>query len=116
MLILGRYPLGECIGHGGMGTVFRGTDTLTGSPVAIKQLRSQDLANDHALERLHREAEALRLLDHPNIVRVHAVAHNAGRDQIIMDYVGGGSIADLLESTNSPLALDKILSMALDLS
>ncbi len=68
-LILGRYELGPPIGEGGMGEVFRGRDRQTGETVAIKRLKSGRLSTDPTLvERFEREGDALRALDHPNIV------------------------------------------------
>jgi len=59
----------DIIGRGGMGTVYKGIDTTTGQIVAIKQLKP-DIIEDNPdfVERFTREAEALRRLNHPNIV------------------------------------------------
>jgi serine/threonine-protein kinase len=72
-LIKGRYQLGRLIGGGGMGNVYRGVDILTGETVAIKQLRSDVTGSlPQMVERFLREGEALRRLNHPNIVKVLA--------------------------------------------
>jgi predicted Ser/Thr protein kinase len=90
-------PDRDLLGRGGMGAVYRATDTLTGDLVAVKALdphvvtRGPDL-----LERFTREGEALRQLNHPNIVRMVAAAEEEGRHYLVMEYVAGGSLEDLL--------------------
>ncbi|HRF95107.1 MAG TPA: protein kinase, partial [Aggregatilineales bacterium] len=65
-----RYQLGIQIGIGGMGTVYKGIDTQTNEVVAIKHLKPDALKADNGLlERFIREGEALRQLNHPNIVK-----------------------------------------------
>src|ERR1700730_8632740 len=66
-MIGNRYEIQAQIGAGGMGTVFRGVDTQTSQPVAIKQLKP-DLSQPELIERFKREGDALRQLNHPNIV------------------------------------------------
>ena len=96
-LINGRYQLGRLIGGGGMGNVYIGTDILTGETVAIKQLRIELTGNmPEMVERFLREGEALRRLNHPNIVKVLATADEGSQHFIVMEYVSGGSLADLL--------------------
>lgn len=116
-LIAGRYELGVCIGQGGMGRVFRGTDLVTGSAVAIKQLR-QDRAGSSAqsLERFQREGEALAKLNHPNIVRMLGMLNEAGQDYLILEFMAGGSLEEALSSSSEPMAIGRILSIGLDLS
>ncbi len=115
-VILGRYELGPPIGEGGMGEVFRGLDRQTDQPVAIKRLKSGRLSNDPTLvERFEREGDALRALDHPNIVKVLASAEEAGSHYIVMEYVAGGSLADLL-SKEGRLPIARTVDIALELA
>ena len=66
-----RYRLDAEIGRGGIGVVYRGTDTQTGQPIAVKVLRPEIVAgNPDLVTRLIREGEALRQLNHPNIVQM----------------------------------------------
>jgi serine/threonine protein kinase len=75
-----RYRLDAELGHGGMGTVYRATDTQTGELVAVKALNPQVMARDPAmLERFVREGEALGQLNHPNIVRMIAAVQEQGQ-------------------------------------
>src|SRR5262245_46494604 len=115
-VIANRFELGGIIGQGGMGDVFLGRDRQTGQPVAIKSLKPDVLRSDPGiLERFAREGEALRKLDHPNIVKVLATAEDSGQHYIIMEYVGGGSLATLLKQ-QPQLPVARVLEIALDLA
>lgn len=115
-LLKGRYQIENLIGGGGMGDVYLGTDTMTGEKVAIKQLRF-DLAGTmpKIVERFMREGEALRRLNHPNIVKVLATVDEDRRHFIIMEYVSGGSLADLLEK-QPQLPVERVVAIGLELS
>src|SRR5512139_4161802 len=85
----------DLLGRGGMGTVYRATDTLTGELVAVKALDPQVVARDpDLLERFTREGEALRQLNHPNIVRMIAAVEEQGHHYLVMEYIAGGSLRD----------------------
>ena len=115
-LIHDRYRLGRLLGGGAMGNVYAGSDTLTGEAVAIKQLRPElTTAAPDLVERFLREGEALRRLNHPNIVKVLNTVDEGNRHYIIMEYVGGGSLADLL-LREPKLPLDRVVSIGLELS
>lgn len=115
-LIKGRYQLGRLIGGGGMGMVYIGTDILTGETVAIKQLRGELTGNmPEIVERFLREGEALRRLNHPNIVKVLATSDEGNQHYIVMEYVGGGSLADLLIK-QPQLPFERVVSIGLELS
>ena len=115
-LIAGRYRLGELIGRGGMGDVFKGTDTHTGEAVAIKRLHQSVLEeNPDILDRFTREGEALRQLNHPNIITMRAMVTEEGRHYLIMEYIGGGSLRHLMDSQGR-LPLEGVLNIALDLA
>jgi predicted ATPase len=113
--IAGRYRLGECVGQGGMGTVFRGTDLARGSTVAIKEMRPAALTDVSSIERFRREGEALKRLNHPNIVELLEVVHEAGTHYLVMEFVAGGSLEDLIQSSQASLPIARVLSIALDL-
>ena len=66
MVIIGtHFEIGELLGEGGMGSVYRGLDTHTGQAVAIKRLRGELVSTPDSLVRFANEAEALRRLNHP---------------------------------------------------
>jgi eukaryotic-like serine/threonine-protein kinase len=89
-----RYEIGEPIGHGGMGTVYRASDRSLGRDVALKVLRA-DVAGQEAAVRLEREARILARLEHPGIVPVHDVGVLAdGRVFYVMKLVRGERLHD----------------------
>lgn len=115
-LIGNRFEIGERIGHGGMGDVYRGIDTHTNQPVAVKFLKSEILSSDPGLlQRFEREGEALRRLNHPNIIKMLMAFQEDGQHYLVMEYVAGGSLRDLLEQTPQ-LSVERILDIALDLA
>ena len=70
---LSHYRITAAIGAGGMGEIYRATDTKLGREVALKVLPAEMAASPERLERFQREAKALAALDHPGIVTVYSV-------------------------------------------
>ncbi len=108
---LGRYEVGEKLGQGGMGSVYRAQDPALGRTIAIKTLGGAfGIPTDQRaefLERFQREARAAGRLSHPNIVAVHdlGVDEASGTPFIVMEYVPGVSLATVLkENPVLPLA------------
>ncbi|HEX2621177.1 MAG TPA: serine/threonine-protein kinase, partial [Phototrophicaceae bacterium] len=115
-LIGNQYALQEVLGTGGMGTVYRGIDMKTGENVAVKLLKTDAVLDDPDLvERFAREADALRQLNHPNIVKVLATIEEGARQYIVMEYVSGGSLSDLLRS-QSEMPVRWVLKLAIELA
>jgi serine/threonine protein kinase/tetratricopeptide (TPR) repeat protein len=115
-LIANRFEIQDLLGRGGMGNVYRATDTQTGEIVAVKALNPEILARDPSLlERFVREGEALRQLNHPNIVRMFAAVEEDGHHYLVMEYVGGGSLQDLL-ATNERLPNERVIQIALEVA
>ncbi len=105
-LIAGRYRLVSEIGHGSMGTVWRAFDEFLRRQVAVKEVRlppgmPQGEA-DELRERTMREARAIGVLSHPNVVTLHDIANEHGDPFVVMEYVPGSSLAQLL-NTHGPL-------------
>src|SRR5687767_1791323 len=99
-----------------MGAVFHAVDEQTHEPVAIKRLQANAVfSTPEAVERFRREGEALRLLDHPNIVKVLDVFQDAEGHYLVMELVAGGSLAGLLTAAG-PLAIERVLALSIDLS
>jgi len=95
-----------------MGNVYLGTDILTSETVAIKQLRIELTGSmPEMVERFLREGEALRRLNHPNIVKVLATCDEGSQHYIVMEYVSGGSLADLLLQ-RPQLPAEQVVSLA----
>jgi serine/threonine protein kinase len=102
----------DLLDSGSMGDIYRGIDTQTGQAVAIKALKPDlMLGSPDLVARFAREGEILRRLDHPNIVRMVAALEDRGRPYLIMEYVGGGSLQDLLE-TQGTLTIERALDIA----
>ena len=97
-VVASRYQLGDAIGQGSMGEVYRSLDIQTGQAVAVKLLRPDIVAsNPELVERFAREGEALRKLNHPNIAKVLATIEEDNHHYIVLEYVGGGTLRDLLK-------------------
>jgi serine/threonine-protein kinase len=106
----------DLLGRGSMGVVYRATDTQTGELVAVKALNPDVIAHDPDLvQRFVREGEALRQLNHPNIVRMIAAVQEQGQHYLIVEYVSGGSLADMLASQGR-LPSGRVTELALDLA
>ena len=100
-----RYELSDRLGSGGMSTVYRATDRVLERTVAVKILAEHLSDDDKFVARFRREALAVAKLIHPNIVQVYDTGVDAGRHYIVMEYVEGKSVAQLLQ-TKGPLGAD----------
>lgn len=115
-LIGGRFELGAFIAQGGMGAVYQGRDVHTDQRVAIKRVKPDAVAdNPDLIQRFVQEGEALRALNHPNIVKLLAACEQDGQHYLILEYVGGGSLADLLKKQPC-LPVDRVVAIALELA
>ncbi len=99
---LGAYRLISPLGAGGMGEVWKAEDTRLGRTVAIKVLPSAVAADADAIGRLRREARTAAQLNHPNIAMIHAFEEAEGRLFIVMEYVEGEPLTNLIR--RGPLA------------
>lgn len=112
-----RYEIGESIGSGAMGDVYLAIDTQTGATVAVKHLKPSLLDHDpHLLKRFQREGRALRDLNHPNIVTMLDGVEQDGNHYLIMEYVDGGDLKDLLVNSPNGLPIDQVLQIAIQLA
>ena len=108
---LGPYAIEAPLGAGGMGEVYRATDTRLDRSVAVKVLTQQVAANPEARERFEREARAVAALSHPHICMLHDVGTQDGTDYLVMELLGGESAAARLE--RGALPLDEALSIGI---
>jgi eukaryotic-like serine/threonine-protein kinase len=92
----GRYQLGSLLGVGGMASVYLATDRVLERQVAVKVLRASDAQDPVFVERFRREARAAARLSHPNIVAVFDSGSDADQPYLVMEYVPGQSVAQLL--------------------
>ncbi|HVF21193.1 MAG TPA: Stk1 family PASTA domain-containing Ser/Thr kinase [Mycobacteriales bacterium] len=97
-LLGGRYELGETLGVGGMAEVRSGRDARLGRDVAVKILRTELAADPTFLARFRREAQAAASLNHPHIVAVYDTGEDDGVPYIVMEYVQGKTLRDVLRS------------------
>ena len=96
-----RYQIIRTLGEGGMANVYLGYDTILERNVAVKVLRG-DLANDEKfVRRFQREALSASSLSHPNIVEMYDVGEDDGQYYIVMEYVEGKTLKQLLKKRGS---------------
>ena len=110
-----RYEIIKSIGEGGMANVYLAYDTILDRNVAIKVLRG-DLANDEKfVRRFQREALSASSLSHPNIVAMYDVGEDDGLYYIVMEYVEGKTLKQLLKKRGS-LTLSETIDIMLQLT
>ena len=100
---LGHYRITAAIGAGGMGEVYRATDTTLGRDVAIKMLPASVAQDPERLARFEREARSLAALNHPNIVTIYAVEEDGGSRFLAMELVEGETLDTILAPGGLPL-------------
>lgn len=114
-IIGGRYEIVKSIGEGGMANVYLANDKILDRKVAIKVLRG-DLANDEKfIRRFQREAQSVANLSHPNIVEVYDVEEEEGQHYIVMEYIEGKTLKQLLQKRGS-LTLSEVIDIMLQLT
>src|SRR5688572_9133360 len=101
---LGPYAIVAQIGKGGMGEVYRATDTNLGRAVAIKVLPNEFAQDVERLARFEREARTLASLSHPNIAIVHGFETANGIRALVMELVEGPTLADRIEHGAIPVS------------
>lgn len=110
-----RYEIIRSIGEGGMANVYLGYDTILDRNVAIKVLRG-DLSNDEKfVRRFQREALSASSLAHPNIVEMYDVGEDDGLYYIVMEYIEGKTLKQLLKKRGS-LTLSESIDIMLQLT
>src|ERR1035437_8171940 len=110
---LGHYEIQAKLGAGGMGTVYQALDTRLNRAVALKVLSPDRFDGTAGRGRLIREAQAASALNHPNIVTVYEVGHDAGVDFIAMERVEGRTLGSL---TTRRLPLRETLPVAIQIA
>jgi serine/threonine protein kinase/Tfp pilus assembly protein PilF len=94
---IGSYEVQRLLGRGGMGEVYLAEDKDLGRKVALKFLTSSLLEDAWAKRRLIKEAQAVAMLDHPNICPVHGIEEIDNRHFIVMQYIEGSPLSQLIE-------------------
>jgi eukaryotic-like serine/threonine-protein kinase len=111
---LGPYRVESLLGIGGMGAVYRATDTVLSRQVAIKMLPSDMATDPESVARLRREAQALAALDHPNVGAIYGFetlnTSTGPASGLVLELVEGPTLAERLRS--GPLPLEEALAVA----
>jgi Tol biopolymer transport system component len=112
--MLGPYRIDILVGAGGMGQVYRATDTRLNRIVALKILPRELANNTRSRERFEREARAIAALTHPHICTLHDTGQHDGIDFLVMEYLEGETLAARLEK--GPIAFDQALTYATEIA
>ena len=102
-LTIAHYRISAAIGAGGMGEVYRATDTKLGREVALKVLPQNVASNPDRLARFRREARAVAALNHPNVVTLYSVEESEGIHFLTMELIEGQPLEQLIPENGLPL-------------
>jgi len=109
-----HYRIGERLGAGGMGEVYRAEDVRLGRPVALKFLPSDLKADPESRARLLNEARAASLLRSPNIAVTYDIGESSGSDFIVMEYVEGELLSTRVGK--GPLPIREVVEIGLQVT
>ena len=107
--LAGRYVLEAPIGRGGMGQVWRGTDSVLGREVAVKTIDLRTLHDETGAARFEREARATAGLSHPGVVTVHDTGVEGDTAYIVMELLPGPTLADRI--ADGPVPVEEVVEV-----
>lgn len=107
----GRYEILDRVGGGGMAIVYKALDILLHRHVAVKILRLQYVHDEEFIERFRREAQAAASLSHSNIVSIYDVGQEEEIHYIVMEYIEGTTLNDLIKD-KAPLQVEEAIRIA----
>src|SRR5262245_2901124 len=107
---LGPYEIQSAIGVGGMGEVYRATDTNLGRQVAIKVLPENFAQDPERVARFEREAKTLASLNHSNIAIIHGLEKSEGTYALVMELVDGEDLSERI--ARGPIPIGEALPIA----
>ena len=107
----GRYEIIERVGSGGMALVYKAHDILLNRKVAVKVLRQQFVHDEEFVRRFRREAQSAASLSHSNIVSVYDVGQEDDTHYIVMEYVEGHNLNDIIKE-RAPLQAEEAIRIA----
>ena len=109
-----RYEIEKLIGEGGMANVYLARDTILDRKVAVKVLRGDLAGDDKFVRRFQREALSASSLSHPNIVEIYDVGEDEGNFYIVMEYIEGKTLKQLIKK-RGVLTLSETIDIMLQL-
>lgn len=112
---IGNYVLKRMLGEGGMGQVFLGENVELKEPAAIKLLPNHLASDPKFVDRFRDEARKLRRLQHPHIVQAHDFGREKDEFYLVMEYVNGGDLSELLEKTPRGMEPEKVKDLMLEI-
>lgn len=104
----GKYRLEELLGRGGVGVVYKAYNQLLKRPQAVKVLLEHYVADAKFQERFLREAQTLAALDHANILPVHDFGLEESRAYLVMPFISGGTLEQVLKRRGAPLGVEQV--------
>jgi serine/threonine-protein kinase len=111
---IAHYEITEKLGQGGMGEVYRATDTKLNRDVALKVLPEVFAQDAQRMGRFQREAQVLASLNHPNIAAIYGVEEEDGQRALVMELVEGEDLSARI--TRGPIALEQAIPIALQIA
>jgi serine/threonine-protein kinase len=111
---ISHYKVTEKIGEGGMGEVYRATDTKLNRDVALKILPEQFASDAQRMGRFQREAEVLASLDHPNIGQIYGIEEAGATKALVLQLIEGPTLAEKI--AQGPIPIEEALKIALQIA
>ena len=111
---ISHYKVLEKIGEGGMGEVYRATDTKLNRDVALKILPQQFASDSQRMGRFQREAEVLASLDHPNIGQIYGIEEAGQTKALVLQLIEGPTLAERI--AQGPIPVEDALKIALQIT
>lgn len=111
---IAHYKITEKIGEGGMGEVYRASDTKLNREVALKILPEQFAEDSQRMGRFRREAEVLASLDHPNIGQIYGIEDAGETKALVLQLIEGPTLANRI--AEGPIAIDEALAIGLQIT